>query len=80
VGWRGLERYLEQTGKTALCVSLETAHPAKFPEEIESLLGISPELPASMRGIDSRSGEPLLMTADYEALRQFLATTLKATD
>jgi len=80
VGWLGLERYLDQTGKTALCVSLETAHPAKFPEEIESLLGISPELPASMRDIDSRSGEPLLLTADYEALRQFLVATLKATD
>jgi len=80
VGWRGLERYLERCGKTGLCVSLETAHPAKFPEEIESLLGIIPELPASMRDIDLRSGEPLRMTAEYEIFRQFLIATLKATD
>ncbi len=80
VGWRGLEHYLAQAGKSSLCVSLETAHPAKFPEEIESLLGISPELPASMRDIDRRSGEPLPMTVDYEIFRQFLIKTLKATD
>ncbi|OPY85038.1 MAG: Threonine synthase [Syntrophus sp. PtaU1.Bin208] len=80
VGWRGLESYLEQAGRPSLCVSLETAHPAKFPEEIESLLGISPELPASMRDIDRRSGEPLPMADDYEIFRQFLITTLKATD
>ncbi len=80
VGWRGLEHYLAQFGEASLCVSLETAHPAKFPEEIESLLGISPELPASMRDIDLRSGEPLLMTADYEVFRRFLITMLKETD
>jgi len=80
VGWCGLERYLEQAGKTPLCVCLETAHPAKFPEEIESLLNISPELPVSMRDLDHRSGEPLPMAADYEIFRRFLQTTLKATD
>jgi threonine synthase len=35
-----------------LAVSLETAHPAKFPEEIRALLGIEPELPVSMEGLD----------------------------
>lgn len=80
VGWRGLELYLEQTGRKVLCVSLETAHPAKFPEEIVSLLGISPELPASMRDIDSRTGEPLPMTGDYNVFRKFLEKTLKAMD
>jgi len=81
VGWRGLERYLEQAaGTSPLCVSLETAHPAKFPEEIESLLGISPELPASMRDIDLHTGEPLPMTDNYERFRQFLLATLKSAD
>ncbi len=80
VGWRGLELYLERFPDVPLAVSLETAHPAKFPEEIESLLGISPELPPGMRDIDQRSGEPLPMTADYGRFRRFLLSTLKAVD
>lgn len=80
VGWRGLELYLERFPEVPLAVSLETAHPAKFPEEIEALLGISPELPPCMRDIDQRSGEPLPMIADYERFRRFLLSTLKAAD
>ncbi len=41
VGWKGLESYLAEVGDTGSpCVSLETAHPAKFPEQIIELLGI----------------------------------------
>ncbi len=50
VGWRGLEVYLELFGDTPLCVSLETAHPAKFPDEIRELLAIEPDLPQSHEG------------------------------
>ena len=46
VGWAGLMEYLKANPtynrKEQLCVSLETAHPAKFPEEIQNLLGIVP--------------------------------------
>ncbi|MDP2401914.1 MAG: threonine synthase, partial [Actinomycetota bacterium] len=37
VGWAGLNEYLaaHPEDSTRLCVSLETAHPAKFPEKIE---------------------------------------------
>ena len=56
VGWRGLEAYLERFGDFPLCVSLETAHPAKFPDEITELLKIIPELPPSMKEIENRKG------------------------
>ena len=72
VGWLGLERYLERFGDTSLCVSLETAHPAKFPSEIEELLGIDPALPQSMQDIDSRTGTAIELSADYEALKAYL--------
>jgi len=56
VPWvEGLEAYLEKAGLT-LCVSLETAHPAKFPDEIIELLAL-PRVAARMRGIDKRKGE-----------------------
>jgi len=43
VGWLGLERYLAKHPSSSVAVSVETAHPAKFPDEIEQLLGFSPE-------------------------------------
>jgi threonine synthase len=77
VGWRGLEIYLEQSGDTSLCVSLETAHPAKFPEEIQKAIGIDPELPGSMKGLDEKTGAADLMTNDYAELRHYLLSQLK---
>jgi threonine synthase len=80
VGWRGLEVYLEQYGDKPLCVSLETAHPAKFPDEIRELLGITPDLPQSMKDIDERSGEPVLLSNDYGEFRKYLRQNLRVTD
>ena len=80
VGWRGLEVYLERFGDVPLCVSLETAHPAKFPEEIGDLLGITPELPQSMKDIDERSGHPVFLSAGYGELRTYLKGRLQITD
>ena len=72
VGWRGLEDYLDKSRYGGLCVSLETAHPAKFPAEITELLGIEPELPPSMRELDARIGEPVLLPADNDLFRTYL--------
>ena len=77
VGWRGLEIYLERYGDFSLCVSLETAHPAKFPDEIEDLLGISPELPKSMKDIDHKKGKSVELSASYEEFKNYLKSRLK---
>ncbi len=80
VGWRGLEVYLELFGDFPLCISLETAHPAKFPEEIKELLGITPDLPQSMKDIDERSGHPAFLSTDYGEFRAFLKGCLRVTE
>ena len=80
VGWRGLEVYLELFGDSPLCVSLETAHPAKFPDEIRELLAIEPELPQSMKDLDSRPGQPAFLAADYGEFRTYLLNHLRAVD
>ena len=80
VGWRGLEVYLELTGDVPLCISLETAHPAKFPDNIRELLGINPDLPQSMKDIDERSGEPVLLTNHYGKFRKYLQQNLRVAD
>ncbi len=82
VGWKGIEHYLEACCGSVddPCVCLETAHPAKFPDEIIELLGITPEVPRSMKDLDKRAGEPVELPADYSRLRSFLLDTLKGTD
>jgi len=72
VGWKGLESYLETNPGDRLCVCLETAHPAKFPDEIEELLKIVPQLPSSMQGIDDRQGEAIRLPSDYRSLKEYL--------
>lgn len=80
VGWRGLEKYFKETGDYVPCVSLETAHPAKFPDEIIELLGITPELPDSMKDIDKRQGSPIELSMDYQIFSDYLRENLKVSD
>ncbi|MBN1545631.1 MAG: threonine synthase, partial [Syntrophaceae bacterium] len=80
VGWLGLEKYLQERGDAPLGVSLETAHPAKFPDEIKELLGITVEVPKSMLDIDLRSGEPDFLDNDYSLFRQYLKERLNSRD
>jgi len=74
VGWAGVERFRaahpEMQGR--LMVSVETAHPAKFPEEIESLLGIEPEVPPALQGLEQKEEHYERMTTAYEPFRDML--------
>jgi len=79
VGWKGLMEYCRREGWAGPGISIETAHPAKFPDEIESLLGIHPEAPESLRHLDARSGEPIPLGNDYSAFKEFLLSVLSAT-
>ncbi len=77
VGWAGLEAYRKISADRHLAVSLETAHPAKFPEEIEKLLGFTPELPPNMQGIDERKGGAVAMTNSYDNFKNYLQNNLR---
>jgi len=80
VGWKGLETWLARHGDFPLCVSLETAHPAKFPEEVRAILGIDPELPPSMQDLDTRTGEPHEMSGRYGDFSEYLRKCLRGRD
>jgi threonine synthase len=80
VGWRGLELYLQAEGDFPFCISLETAHPAKFPDEIIGLTGITPELPGNMKDIDKREGDPVELPGDYGTFKEYLTGNLKRSD
>lgn len=76
VGWCGLKRYLENEGlkldSDQLCVSLETAHPAKFPEQIREILEFDPALPKSLEGLEELTEEYDTMPNEYNAFKQYL--------
>ena len=79
VGWTGLHKYLDENGddKDQLYVSLETAHPAKFPEEITKLLNIDPELPKSLEGIEEKEEQYDKITTKYEDFKAYLLKNYK---
>lgn len=75
VGWLALERYLEEHPSPAAAIAVETAHPAKFPEEIEQLLGFSPEVPPALAEVERKEESYLKMPADYAAFHKLLLNT-----
>ncbi len=72
VGWKALMDYRSLEGQDKQAVSLETADPAKFPQEIESVLGIQPPIPPSLKDLSNLDEEILTMSGDYSALKTYL--------
>jgi len=79
VGWKGLTEYLEQneTDADKLCISLETAHPAKFPEQIIDILGLDPELPESLKGLENKKEHYDKVGNTYPDFKSYLKTKYK---
>ena len=72
VGWAGLGRYLKEFGDWSPAVSLETADPAKFPDEIVRLTGVNPTLPPAMASLDEKEEHYLKMDGSYASLKDYL--------
>ncbi|HOE44710.1 threonine synthase [Methanothrix soehngenii] len=72
VGWAGLVRYLKEFGDWSPAVSLETADPAKFPDEIVRLTGVNPSLPPAMASLDEKEEHYLNMDGSYASLKDYL--------
>ena len=73
VGWRGFQDYVqaEPLGNSPAVV-VETAHPAKFPEEIERSLGFTPEVPPALAALDRLAEDYDSMAVDYAQFRDYL--------
>ncbi|MBI5008381.1 MAG: threonine synthase, partial [Bacteroidia bacterium] len=74
VAWKGLSEYLKDFREHGdqLSVSLETAHPAKFPEEIMKITGKNPVLPASLSGLENKEESYIRIENSYEKLKEIL--------
>ncbi|WP_406661777.1 threonine synthase [Methanolobus sp. ZRKC3] len=76
VGIKGLLDYRKNTGDDTLAVTLETAHPAKFPAEVSSIIGIDPEPPQSLKEIESKEEKMDFLDTDYENFKEYLKEKL----
>ncbi|MCJ7445050.1 MAG: threonine synthase [Methanotrichaceae archaeon] len=72
VGWAGLTRYLDEFGDWSPCISLETADPAKFPDEIIRLTGVNPPLPETMARLGELDEHIYEISGDYKTLKAYL--------
>jgi len=74
VGWAALQHYLKDHKSLAkrLFVVLETAHPAKFPEQIREILDFDPDLPPSLQGLEEKEEKYDYVSNNYESFKQYL--------
>jgi len=71
VGFLSLHRYLfDHPGQTGLF--LETAHPVKFPEAVESSIGKRIEMPVAVRSLMDKEKQSELIKADYQQFKDYL--------
>ncbi len=71
VGWAGLDAFFAsgETPPDTLAVSLETAHPAKFPDELRRLTGVEPQTPPGLARVDSLPEYCESLEVDYRQFR-----------
>lgn len=74
VGWKCVEDFLEKEkpANDQLLISLETAHPAKFPKAIIDAIGVDPELPASLSGLEGKPEYFDKIEGNYPAFKEYL--------
>ena len=71
VGYLSLQRYLQNYPEQKGMV-LETAHPVKFPDAVESCIGKPIQIPAAVQSIMDKEKKSVLIEADYEQFKEYL--------
>lgn len=71
VGYLSLERYLQEHPRES-GFFLETAHPVKFPEAVESVTGQQIEIPQAVKSIMDKEKKATTIKANYLNLKDFL--------
>jgi len=82
LAWIGMKDYYDsliknKSGKN-LYISLETAHPAKFADEIIKNTGITPEYPVSMMDLAGKVESYITMENDYKIVREYIINNIKS--
>ena len=74
VAWAGLQQYVQEFPPAAaqICVALETAHPAKFAQEMHTIIGVDPALPPSLEGLEGLPETFRHISSAYADFKQYL--------
>lgn len=75
VGFLAWKAYQKKHPDT-LGIVLETAHPAKFLEEVETILGQNIEIPAALAALSDKEKSAIPMQADYPEFKTWLMKNL----
>ena len=80
VAWAGLEDFMNNSAITSSaaypCIVLETAHPAKFRDEIVGVIDIMPEVPSELNEIYHKSEDYITLENNYESFRDYLLKSI----
>jgi threonine synthase len=71
VGYAALDQYLQEN-PAQKGFFLETAHPVKFSDVVEEVIGHSLEIPASMQHLLQLEKKSIAIKAEYEELKSYL--------
>ena len=71
VGYLSLQRFIDEQ-PAAKGIFLETAHPVKFPDAIEKIIGKTVDIPASVQAIMTGQKQSLVINAEYASLKDYL--------
>ncbi len=72
VGWGGLMRFSEKNKTNLPCITFETADPAKFPDEIQRILGINPVVPLTLKEMQAKEEIYINVKKDYLEFKKLL--------
>jgi threonine synthase len=72
VAYLGLKEYMK--GNRCTGIFLETAHPAKFPDEVEMATGKEVQIPGSLKKLDNLEKRSIRLPNDYMAFRDELTS------
>ncbi|HDL78664.1 MAG TPA: threonine synthase, partial [Bacteroidetes bacterium] len=77
VAFAGLESFREQEGEPDLPqIVLETAHPGKFSEVLQEYLGVTPEMPESLKHLQLKN-HYIVLPNEYRIFKEYLFENLK---
>ncbi len=72
IGYRAAMEYQEEKDDSGPCVTLATAHPVKFRDVIEPVIGQKIEVPDRLSHWISEEKKSIEMGSDFESFKQFL--------
>lgn len=79
IAWQAIKEYSrslrKDQSKKQLFISLETAHPGKFAEEMKKIIGSDPLLPSSLKGLAEKDEYFISSGNDYDGIREIIQKT-----